>query len=162
MKLTLNIPHQRGDGRQRRASRLFGGRIRVTTLVLMVAFLAVWRVYDTYRPEPPANPPAPQVVPPGFVPDPSYTWAPRSLVQQPPVPATVTVTVTVTPTPTTTAPPPVTTTTTPPPFTPPPLPCLLPPPICPPSANPTTPPISPPQLTQPAPGPAPNSPPPAS
>jgi hypothetical protein len=165
VKLTLRILDGHRDGKQRRWSHLFGGRIRTTTFLLIVAFLLVWRVYDTYRPERSANPPAPQVVPPGFVPDPNYTWVPRSLVQHPPAPVTVTVTVTVTPTPTTTVPPstttppPVTTPTTPPPFVPPQLPCLLPPPFCPPS---TSPPTSPPQLTPPAPGPVTSSPPPAS
>ena len=88
--------------------------MRTSTLVLIVAFLAVWWVYDTYRPEPAPKPPAPQVVPPGFVPDPNYTWVPRSRVQQPPA------TDTFTPTPTTHAAAHHhrrrTTTTTPPPF----------------------------------------------
>lgn len=162
MKFTLsilekrNIPEKRGDDTGKRWSHLFGGRVRTSTLVLTVAFLAVWWVYDTYRPEPPANPPAPQVVPPGFVPDPNYTWVPRSRLQQPPA------TVTVTPTPATSVPPsatapPVTTTTTPP-FAPPQLPCLLPPPFCPPSSST---PSSPSQLPHSGPGPAPSSPPPA-
>lgn len=156
MKFTLNVLERRSDDTGRRWSHLFGGRVRTSTFVLIVAFLAVWWVYDTYRPEPPAKPPAPQVVPPGFVPDPNYTWVPRSRVQQPP-------TVTVTPTPTTTAPPtptttlPVPTTTAPPPpFGVPTLPCLLPPPFCPPSTSPS------PSAPQPGPGPAPTSPPPAS
>ncbi len=152
MKFTLNVLERRSDDTGGRWSHLFGGRVRMSTFVLIVAFLAVWWVYDTYRPEPPAKPPAPQVVPPGFVPDPNYTWVPRSRVQQPP-------TVTVTPTPTTTAPPTPTTTAPPPPFVIPSLPCLLPPPFCPPSTGPPT---SPTQLPQPGPVPAPNSPPPAS
>jgi hypothetical protein len=155
VKFTLNILEKRKDDKQRGWSHLFGGRVRTSTFVLIVAFLAVWWVYDTYRPEPPPKPPAPQVVPPGFVPDPNYTWVPRSRVQQPP-------TVTFTPTPTTTAPatttPPVTTTTTaPPPFAPPQLPCLLPPPFCPPSTSPAPTPTPPQQLPQPGPGPAPSS-----
>ncbi|OMC44454.1 hypothetical protein A5745_05145 [Mycobacterium sp. IS-2888] len=159
MKLTLNI-FEKGDDevQQRRPlSHLFGGRVRTSTVVLIVAFLAVWWVYDTYRPEPPPKPAAPQVVPPGFVPDPNYTWVPRSRVQQP------TPTVTVTPTPTTSTPapppppPPVTTTTTPP-FVLPTPPCLLPPPFCPPSASPSP----APQQPQPGPGPVPTSAPPAS
>ncbi len=153
MKFTLNILDKHRDGTDRRWSHLFGGRVRTSTLVLIVAFLAVWWVYDTYRPEPPAKPAAPQVVPPGFVPDPNYTWVPRSRVRQPPA------TVTITPTPSTTVPPPVLTTTTPPPFVPPQLPCLLPPPFCPPSSSPPPP---APQLPQPGPGPAPSPPPPAS
>ncbi len=168
MKFTLNVLERRSDETGKRWSHLFGGRVRTSTLVLIVAFLAVWWVDDTYRPEPPAKPPAPQVVPPGFVPDQNYTWVPRSRVQQPPATATVSPTPTTTVPPSTTAPPPVTTTTTPPPFAPPQLPCLLPPPFCPPGASPTASPTSPPQLPQlpqlpqPGPGPAPTSPPPAS
>lgn len=137
--------------------------MRTSTFVLIVAFLAVWWLYDTYRPAPPPKPPAPQVVPPGFMPDPNYTWVPRSRVQQPPA--------TFTPTPTTTTPPPppppppVTTTTTAPPlWVPPQLPCLLPPQFCPPSTSPSPSPSTPPplQLPQPGPGPAPTSPQPAS
>ncbi|MFZ1176815.1 MAG: hypothetical protein WAO15_11215 [Mycobacterium sp.] len=154
MKFTMSILEKRSDDTQRRwPNYMFGGRLRTSTLVLIIAFLAVWWVYDTYRPEPAPKPPSPQVVPPGFVPDPNYTWVPRSRVQQPPA------TVTFTPTPTTTVPPPVTTTTPPPPFVLPHPPCLLPPPFCPPSTTPATP---PPQLPQPGPGPTPTSPPPAS
>ncbi len=155
MKFTVSIFEKRSEGKQRRWSHIFGGRVRTSTLVLIVAFLAVWWVYDTYRPEAAPKSPPPQVVPPGFVPDPNYTWVPRSRVQQPPA------SVTFTPTPTTTVPtpaPPPVTTTTPPPFVLPP-PCVLPPPFCPPSTSPATP---PPQLPQPGPGPAPTSPPPAS
>ena len=73
------------------------------------------------------------MVPPGFVPDPNYTWVPRTRVDQPP--ATVTVTPTPTTTPTTTTPgPATTTTTTPPPFVLPTLPCL--PPFCTPEPDP--------------------------
>jgi hypothetical protein len=158
VKFTVNILDKRSDEEQRRRPNyMFGGRMRTSTLVLIVAFLALWWVYDTYRPEPaPKSPPA-QVVPPGFVPDPNYTWVPRSKVQQPP-------TVTVTPTPITTTPPPppppptLTTTTPPPPFVLPTPPCLLPPPFCPPSASPS--PAL--QLPQPGPGPGPTSAPPAS
>ncbi|OBI20859.1 hypothetical protein A5712_17230 [Mycobacterium sp. E2327] len=159
MKLTLSIFEKRSEDKQRRRwSHLFGGRMRTSTLVLIIAFFAVWWVYDTYRPEATPKPPAPQVVPPGFVPDPNYTWVPRSRVQQPP--ATVTYTPTPTTTPSTTTPPPVTTTTTtPPPFQLPTPPCLLPPPFCPPSTSPTP---TPTQLPQPGPGPVPSSPPPAS
>jgi hypothetical protein len=159
VKFTVSIFERRGEDKQRRRwSHLFGGRMRTSTLILIIAFFAVWWVYDTYRPEAAPKPPAPQVVPPGFVPDPNYTWVPRSKVQQPP--ATVTVTPTPTTTvPTTTTPPVTTTTTTPPPFQLPTPPCLLPPPFCPPSTSPTPP---PPQLPQPGPGPVPSSPPPAS
>jgi hypothetical protein len=159
VKFTLNVLEKRSDEEERRwPNYMFGGRMRTSTLVLIVAFLAVWWVYDVYRPETaPKSPPA-QVVPPGFVPDPNYTWVPRSKVQQP------SATVTVTPTPSTPAPPPppppptVTTTTPPPPFVLPTPPCLLPPPFCPPSASPS--PAL--QLPQPGPGPSPTSAPPAS
>ena len=157
MKFTLNIPEKRSEEEQRRwPNYMFGGRMRTSTLVLIVAFLAVWWVYDVYRPEPAPKSPPVQVVPPGFVPDPNYTWVPRTRVQEP----------TVTPTPTTTTPspspspsiPPVTTTTPPPPFVLPTPPCLLPPPFCPPSTSPS----AAPQLPQPGPGPAATSRPPAS
>ncbi|OBH53856.1 hypothetical protein A5682_20820 [Mycobacterium mantenii] len=163
MKFTLNILEKRGDdtdAEHRWPKYVFGGRMRTSTLVLLIAFFAAWWVYDTYRPEPPAKPPAQQIVPPGFVPDPNYTWVPRSRVQAPP-------TVTYTPTPTSTPPPPpppppppvTTTTTTTPPFQLPQLPCILPQPFCPPSSSPATPPS---QQPQPGPGPTPTSSPPAS
>ena len=62
---------------------LFGGRVRTSTAALIVAFIVVWFVYETYQP-PAKPPPAPatQVVPPGFVPDPNYTWVPRTSVRQ--------------------------------------------------------------------------------
>ncbi|CPR13274.1 putative proline rich protein [Mycobacterium bohemicum DSM 44277] len=119
MKFTVSVLEKRSQSRQRPWSHLFGGRVRTSTVVLIIAFCAVWWLYDTYRPEPAPKPPANQVVPPGFVPDPNYTWVPRSRVQQPPPTVTVTpipTTTTPTPTPTSTVPPP--TTTTPPPFAP--------------------------------------------
>lgn len=144
---------QKVRDRQRTPSHLFGGRVRTSTVVLIVAFFALWWTYATYRPHPePARsdtPPPGQVVPPGFVPDPGYTWVPRTRVQQQPVATTPTPTPTTTPPP----PPPTTTTTT----TTPGLPCLLPPPFCPASTTPTTPPAN----QQPGPGPAPSSTPPA-
>lgn len=150
MKLTLNILEKGDDDAEKRRplSHLFGGRIRTSTVVLIVAFLALWWVYDTYRPPPAPKPPAPQVVPPGFVPDPNYTWVPRTRVQEP--------SATPTTTPTTTTPPPaaVTTTTPPPPFVLPTLPCI--PPFCTPSPTP-----SPSQLPLPGLGPAPTPAPPA-
>jgi hypothetical protein len=158
VKFTLNVLEKRSDEERRWPRYMFGGRMRTSTLVLIVAFLAVWWVYDTYRPEATPKPPATQVVPPGFVPDPNYTWVPRSRVQQPPATATFTPTPTSTVPPSTTAPPVTTTTTTPPPFQLPTPPCLLPPPFCPPSTSPTP----PPPLPQPGPGPAPTSQPPAS
>lgn len=123
-------PSDNSDRRRWRwPSHLFGGRVRTSTLVLIIAFVAVWWLYDSYREEP-APPPAPQVVPPGFIPDPAYTWVPRTRLQQPPV----TITKTVTPTPTTTeAPVPAE-----PPPTEPPAPTPVPgfpfcPPLCPPA-----------------------------
>jgi hypothetical protein len=163
VKFTVSILEKRRDDKQRHWSHLFGGRMRTSTLVLIIVFLAAWWVYDTYRPEPAPKPPAPQVVPPGFVPDPNYTWVPRSRVQQPPATVTFTPTPTTTVPPNTTVPPPVTTTTTPaPPFVLPTPPCLLPPPFCPPTTSPTPTTNGPPQLPQPGPGPVPTSPPPAS
>ncbi|MBV8789911.1 MAG: hypothetical protein JOZ00_24925 [Mycobacterium sp.] len=164
MKFTLNVlEKRRGDGEKTWPNFMFGGRVRTSTLALIVAFLALWWTYNTYKPEPPAKPVAPQVVPPGFVPDPNYTWVPRSRVQQPPA------TVPYTPTPTSTPPPPppppplapptTTTTTSPPPFQLPQLPCVLPAPFCPPSTSPPTPTS---QQPQPGPGPAPTTSPPAS
>src|ERR1700738_4830148 len=121
MKLDLNLLQKRRSKDDRRApSDLFGGRVRTSTLVLIVLFIALWWTYGTYgpHPEPHTDTPAPsQVVPPGFVPDPDYTWVPRTRVeQQPPIRTPQTST------PTTTTPPPPTTTTSPPG-----LPCLLPP-----------------------------------
>ena len=87
MKFTLSILEKRSedsDAERRWPHYMFGGRVRTSTFVLIIAFFLVWWVYDTYRPEPAPKPPAQQVVPPGFVPDPNYTWVPRSRVQQPP------------------------------------------------------------------------------
>lgn len=158
MKSTLSVFRKRGkdsDAEHRWPKYMFRGRVRTSTLLLIIAFFAVWWVYETYRPEPAPKPPAQQVVPPGFVPDPNYTWVPRSRLQQPTPTATPTTT-----TPTTSPPPPpVTTTTTTRPGQLPSLPCVLPAPFCPPSTSPPTP---APQLPQPGPGPAPSSPPPAS
>ena len=83
---------------------LFGGRVRTSTLLLLIAFFATWWLFETYQPAPapPEQVPASEVVPPGFIPDPAYTWAPRTAVQtRPPSPATTTPTTT-TPTTTTT------------------------------------------------------------
>jgi hypothetical protein len=142
VRFTPNILNKRHDDAERRwPNHIFGGRVRTSTVVLIVALvLAAW-VYNTYRPQPGSHngPPPTQVVPPGFVPDPNYTWVPRTRVDQPQettVPKTPTTTETTTPSP-----------TTPPPFTLPPPPCLLPPPFCPPSTTPATP--------SPGPGPTP-------
>ena len=62
---------------------IFGGRMRTTTAALIIAFVAMWWLYETYEPVPtPQQVPASEVVPPGFIPDPNYTWAPRTDVQR--------------------------------------------------------------------------------
>jgi hypothetical protein len=87
-----------------------GGRMRVSTVVLLVVFVALFWVDQTFRPEPPApEAPVPAVVPPGFVPDPNYTWVPRTNVRRPKetiettttTPTTTTTTTTTSPTETT-------------------------------------------------------------
>jgi hypothetical protein len=85
------------------------GRMRVSTVVLIVAFVALFWVYHNFEPRP-AAPEAPTtaVVPPGFVPDPNYTWVPRTDVRRPKETLT-----TETTTPTTTTSPMDTTTTSP-------------------------------------------------
>jgi hypothetical protein len=156
VKLTFSVleDHSR-DTNRHWPGYLLGGRIRTSTLVLIIAFVAVWWTYDTYRPpQHPSQPSAPEVVPPGFVPDPNYTWVPRSRVQPPPTYYTPTFTPTPTPTATkpTTTPPTSTTTTTPPLFQ---LP-VLPPPFGPGTA--TSSPTSAPPGPSPAPGPVPGLP----
>ena len=132
MKFTLNILKRHRDEERGWPDYLFGGHVRTSTLVLIVVFLGLWWVYSAYRPEEPGHggPPATQVVPPGFVPDPNYTWVPRTQVQEPT--PTVTVTPTTTPTPTTSP--------TPPPLFPP---IVLPPPFGPPVTSTPSPPPNP-------------------
>lgn len=77
-----------------------GGRMRVSTAVLLVAFIALFWVYYNFEPAPAPEMPAPAVVPPGFVPDPNYTWVPRTNVRRPTEPATTTTTTTTTTSPT--------------------------------------------------------------
>jgi hypothetical protein len=62
---------------------IVNGRIRTSTAALVVAFFAISWVYNHYQPAPPApaTPETAQVVPPGFMPDPEYTWVPRTNVQ---------------------------------------------------------------------------------
>ncbi|PRC45841.1 hypothetical protein C6A85_93130, partial [Mycobacterium sp. ITM-2017-0098] len=62
---------------------IIGGRLRTSTAGLILAFVALFWVNQNYQTEPPAPAidPAQQVVPPGFVPDPNYTWVPRTNVQ---------------------------------------------------------------------------------
>jgi hypothetical protein len=75
------------------------GRMRVSTIVLIVAFIALFWVHQTFQPQPTSTPaPTPAVVPPGFVPDPNYTWVPRTYVRRPKEPVTTTTTTTTTPT----------------------------------------------------------------
>jgi hypothetical protein len=160
VKLTFSVLEDHSQDKNRHwPSYLLGGRIRTSTLVLIVAFVAVWWTYDTYRPPAKPSQPPVQVVPPGFLPDPNYTWVPRTQVQQsPPTYYTPTPTPT-TAVPTTTPPPTTTTTTT---TTPPPLFQLpvLPPPFGPGTTTPAPPGTSetaPPGPT-PAPGPLPGLP----
>jgi hypothetical protein len=81
MGLTLR---HKGDDDRGWPDYLLWGRMRTSTFVLIVAFLGTWWLYETYRPptEVPSGP-ATQVVPPGFVPDPEYTWVPRTKVKTP-------------------------------------------------------------------------------
>ncbi|WP_231744904.1 hypothetical protein [Mycobacterium sp. IS-1590] len=90
--------------------------MRVSTVVLIAAFVALFWVNQTFEAKPPEAPaPAPAVVPPGFVPDPNYTWVPRTNVRRTTEPTTTTTTTT--PTTTTTTSPTETTTTSPTPTT---------------------------------------------
>ena len=145
MKLTLNVLENHRDADRRWPSYILGGRVRTSTLVLIIAFFLTWWAYDTNRPHPPP-PVAPQVVPPGFVPDPNYTWVPRTQVQLPTYD-------TPTDTPTTTVPTTTPPTTPPTTTTPPPLFQLpgLPPPFGP-ATTPSTAPAGPVPAPAPAPG----------
>ena len=78
------------------------GRMRVSTLVLIVAFIALFWVYHNFEPaRTPTDAPPTAVVPPGFVPDPNYTCVPRTNVRRPKEPV-ITTTTTTSPTETTT------------------------------------------------------------
>jgi hypothetical protein len=137
------------------------GRMRVSTMVLIVAFFALFWVYHNFEPRP-AAPEAPPtaVVPPGFVPDPNYTWVPRTQVRRPKeaVTPTTTTTTTTSPTETTTTSPGETTSPTSPTATTPTT-TVIPGPLgpqtvtLPPTPTPTTPPapVIGPALTTPAP-----------
>ncbi|VEG52953.1 putative proline rich protein [Mycolicibacterium aurum] len=116
MKLTFRPS---GDNQRRWPTYILGGRIRTSTAGLILAFIALFWVNQNYEPAPPAATldPAQQVVPPGFVPDPNYTWVPRTNVR-PREPEFTTTRTTTTMTTTTTTPPTTTspgepTTTTP-------------------------------------------------
>jgi hypothetical protein len=80
------------------------GQFRVSTVVLIVVFIALFWVQQTFQPEPASEAPVPAVVPPGFVPDPNYTWVPRTQVRRPKEPDTTTTTPTTTTESTTPAP----------------------------------------------------------
>ena len=62
---------------------IINGRIRTSTAALVLAFFVITWVHNTYQPAPPtpAVPETAQVVPPGFMPDPEYTWVPRTNVE---------------------------------------------------------------------------------
>ncbi len=145
MKFTPTLtPKRIPDAERRWPAYMLRGRIRTSTVALIVAFIAVWWVYTTFSPEANSSGKTQSTetrmvpVPPGFKPDPNYTWVPRSEVQEPPTSVTPTTT---TPTTTTTSPTTTTTTTPPPPFQ---LPCIAP--FC--TPTPTTP-----TSQQPLPGP---------
>lgn len=82
------------DGHSERGwpGHILWGRMRTSTAALIVAFIALVWVYQTFTPHPAPEPAAPQVIPPGFVPDPDYTWVPRTQV----APRTTTTTTTTT------------------------------------------------------------------
>lgn len=124
------------------------GRMRVSTVVLIVAFLALFWVYHNFEPQPArTEAPPTAVVPPGFVPDPNYTWVPRTNVRRPKEPETTTPTTTTSPTATTTTSPGETTSPTSP-TTSTPTTTVVPGPLgpqtvtLPPAATPTTPPAA--------------------
>ena len=89
---------------------IINGRIRTSTAALILAFFAITWVHNAYQPPAPAPvvPETAQVVPPGFMPDPEYTWVPRTKVEERPMTTTTT-----TPTTTTTTEPSPTDTTSP-------------------------------------------------
>lgn len=97
-------------GTDRQAGRawpayLLGGRVRTSTVALILAFAVIWWAYESYGPareEAPDQVPAAEVVPPGFIPDPAYTWVPRTDVQRSPMTTTPTTPTTPTTSPTTT------------------------------------------------------------
>ena len=78
------------------------GRIRTSTAALIIAFVALFWLHEALQPEPAATETPPtQVVPPGFVPDPNYTWVPRTNVRRPREPVVTTTPTTTTETTTT-------------------------------------------------------------
>lgn len=99
---------RRSSGEEKRWPWYILGQVRTSTIALIVAFFFTAWLYNTYKP-PPEPPPVTQTVPPGFVPDPEYTWVPRTNVERPRTTSPTTTTPTTT---TTTTTPPTTTTTT--------------------------------------------------
>ncbi|MGH3641971.1 MAG: hypothetical protein ACRDUX_23415 [Mycobacterium sp.] len=83
---------------------IINGRIRTSTAGLIVAFFVIAWLHNAYKPPAPTptTPETAQVVPPGFMPDPEYTWVPRTNVETRPRTTTSTTTPTTTPTTTTT------------------------------------------------------------
>ncbi|MET0756944.1 MAG: hypothetical protein ABWY39_02910 [Mycobacterium sp.] len=102
-------PNSNDDGGRRPGHIL--GRVRTSTAALIVAFIALFWVYQAVQPEPVGSDAPTQVVPPGFVPDPNYTWVPRTNVRRPREPVVTTTPTTTTET--TTTSPGETTTTSP-------------------------------------------------
>ena len=100
------------ERRFRMPSHLFKGRLRTSTAALIAAFVAVLWLQETYEPPPEPPPPPTQFVPPGFVPDPNYTWVPRTNVRRPTETSYPTTTTTTTTTTTPTSPTETTPTTT--------------------------------------------------
>jgi hypothetical protein len=138
MKLTLNIFEKRQEDEEKRWPKyVFRGRLRTSTLALLVAFIALLWI-QAHEQTGTSSSKTTTVAPPpppgytfdnrsggnrGYVPDPKsdYTLVPRTQLQPP----------------STTAPPPPTTTTTSPPFVLPTLPCIAP--FCTPSPSPGAP-----------------------
>lgn len=58
-----------------------GGHLRTTTVAMVILFGAASWLHQAYQPPAPAPTPETAIVPPGFVPDPQYTWVPRTNVQ---------------------------------------------------------------------------------
>ena len=140
-------PSSNDDGGRRPGHIL--GRVRTSTAALIVAFIALFWVYQAVQPEPVGSDAPTQVVPPGFVPDPNYTWVPRTNVRRPREPVVTTTPTTTTET-TTTSPGETTTTSPTSPTEPTPL---MPAPIDSPTPTPT-----PTTTTDVGPGPAPTTP----
>lgn len=71
---------------------IVNGRIRTSTAALIVAFFVIAWLQNAYKPpaESPVAPETAQVVPPGFMPDPEYTWVPRTNVETRPATTSLT------------------------------------------------------------------------